>query len=76
LLIDQLLKKPFARRKNWLNRKLSPLFNLVMEKSDKLSPSEIAGLIVILLILLYFPYKMITEHQLDIAANSHYHAGR
>ena len=44
-----------------------------MKTENKLSLPEIIGLIVIVLILLYFPYKMITEHILDNIANSYYH---
>ncbi len=44
-----------------------------MKTENKLSLPEIIGLIVVVLILLYFPYKMITEHFLDNIANSYYH---
>ena len=47
-----------------------------MEQENKFSLVEIIGLIVIVLILLYFPYKMIAEHQQDNIANSYYHDGR
>ena len=47
-----------------------------MEKQDKFSPFEIVGLIVIALILLYFPYKWITEHEQDNVAMSYYHDGK
>jgi len=47
-----------------------------MEKENKFSPFEIIGLIVIVLIFLYFPYKMITEHGQDNIANSYYHDGK
>jgi hypothetical protein len=47
-----------------------------MENKEKLSIYEIAGLVVIVLIMLYFPYKMITEHHLDNIANSYYHHPR
>jgi len=47
-----------------------------MDSENKLSIAEIIGFIVIALILLYFPYKMITEHQQDNIANSYYHNGR
>jgi hypothetical protein len=47
-----------------------------MKTGDKFSPAEIAGLIVIGLILLFFPYKWITEHHRDDVANSYYHDGR
>jgi len=47
-----------------------------MDSENKLSIAEIIGFIVIALILLYFPYKMITEHQQDNIANSYYHDGR
>ena len=41
-------------------------------KTDKLSGFEVAGLIIIVLIFLYFPYKMISEHLKDNKANSYY----
>jgi hypothetical protein len=47
-----------------------------MEKENKFSAFEIICLIVIVLIFLYFPYKMITEHIQDNVANSYYHDGR
>jgi hypothetical protein len=47
-----------------------------MEKDNKFSLIEIIGLIVIVLIFLYFPYKMISEHQQDSIANSYYHDGK
>jgi len=47
-----------------------------MASENKLSIAEIVGFIVIALILLYFPYKMIVEHQQDNVANSYYHDGR
>lgn len=47
-----------------------------MEKQDKFRPFEIVGLIVIALILLYFPYKCVTEHEQDNVAMSYYHEGK
>jgi hypothetical protein len=47
-----------------------------MKKDDKFSPFEIVGLVAIILIFLYFPYKMITEHELDSIAMGYYHNGR
>jgi hypothetical protein len=44
-----------------------------MKTENKLSLPEIIGLAVIVLILLYFPYKMITEYIQDNIANSYYH---
>lgn len=43
-----------------------------MNNKNKLSTTEIIGLAVIVLILLYFPYLMIHEHLLDNQANSYY----
>jgi hypothetical protein len=43
-----------------------------MNTENKLTIAEIAGLIVIVLVLLYFPYKMISEKTMDNQANSHY----
>lgn len=43
---------------------------------NKLTTSDIIGLAVIVIILLYFPYHMIAEHHLDNIANSYYHNGR
>ena len=47
-----------------------------MKTGDKLAPAEIAGLVVIVLILLFFPYKWITGHHQDNIANSYYHDGK
>jgi hypothetical protein len=47
-----------------------------MKTEDKLSRAELAGLIVIVLIMLFFPYKWIKEHHRDNIANSYYHDGR
>jgi hypothetical protein len=47
---------------------------MTTEKNDKLT--EIIGLCIIVLILLYFPYKMINEHEKDVIAMSYYHDGR
>jgi hypothetical protein len=43
-----------------------------MDKENKLTVVEVIGLIVVVLILLYFPYKMVTEHLMDNIANSYY----
>ena len=43
-----------------------------MNKENKFTVAEMIGLIVIVLILLYIPYKMVTEHILDNKANSYY----
>jgi hypothetical protein len=49
---------------------------MATEKYDKLGLSEIVGLLIIVLILLYFPYKMISEHAQDVTAMSYYHDGK
>jgi hypothetical protein len=49
---------------------------MTTEKNDKLGLTEIIGLCIIVLILLYFPYKMINEHEKDVIAMSYYHDGR
>ncbi len=41
-------------------------------KADKLRGFDMAGLIIIILIILYFPYKMISEHLKDNIAKSYY----
>lgn len=41
-------------------------------KADKLRSFDMAGLIIIVLIFLYFPYKMVNEHLKDNKANSYY----
>lgn len=41
-------------------------------KTDKFSSFDMAGLIIIILILLYFPYKMVNEHLKDNIAKSYY----
>ncbi len=56
---------------NYINIK-----NMATEKDDKLGLSEITGLLVIALILLYFPYKMISGHARDVTAMSYYHEGK
>lgn len=38
----------------------------------KPSAVEIAGFIVIILIFLFFPYKMVDEHLKDVKANNYY----
>ena len=43
-----------------------------MGNENKLSAIELVGFIAIALILLYFPYEMITEHLKDNIANSYY----
>jgi len=47
-----------------------------MAEKEKLSMADIIGLILIVLILLYFPYQMIREKEQDNIANSYYHDGR
>jgi hypothetical protein len=47
-----------------------------MEEECKFSIFEIVGLVVIALVILYFPYKMIIEHGQDAIANGYYHDGR
>lgn len=49
---------------------------IVMENENKLNTLEIAGLVVIVLIMLYFPCLMISEHIQDNMANSYYNNGR
>jgi hypothetical protein len=39
---------------------------------DRVSSFDMAGLIIIVLIFLYFPYKMISEHLKDNIAKSYY----
>ena len=43
-----------------------------MNPDNKLSPAELTGLLLIVLILLYFPIEMISEHAIDVTAMSHY----
>ncbi|HEY2581186.1 MAG TPA: hypothetical protein VGI43_05250 [Mucilaginibacter sp.] len=40
--------------------------------ADKPSIVEMAGFMVIILIFLFFPYKMVSEHLKDVKANSYY----
>jgi hypothetical protein len=47
-----------------------------MSSEYKFTASELAGLAVIVLILLFFPYLMISEHAQDVVAMSYYHNGR
>jgi hypothetical protein len=47
-----------------------------MADEPKVNPADLAVLIVIVLILLYFPYIMISEHSQDAIANSFYSNGR
>jgi hypothetical protein len=47
-----------------------------MAEDEKLSGTDLAMLAVIVLILLFFPYKMVSEHQQDGTAMSYYHNGR
>ncbi len=44
-----------------------------MPKEEKLSGTELTLLIVIVLILLFFPCKMVNEHRQDVKAMSYYH---
>jgi hypothetical protein len=41
-------------------------------KTERLSSFDMAGLIIIVLIFLYFPYKMVNEHLKDNIAKSYY----
>ena len=43
-----------------------------MEKDNKPNTALPVILVVIVLILLYFPYVMITQHAADVVANSYY----
>jgi hypothetical protein len=43
-----------------------------MANEEKPSGAEPAMLVVIILILLFFPFKMISEHQQDATAMSYY----
>lgn len=47
-----------------------------MANEEKLSGTDLAMLAVIVLILLFFPYKMVNEHQQDARAMSYYHNGK
>jgi len=47
-----------------------------MANEEKLSGADLGMLLVIVLILLFFPYKMISEHQQDTAAMRYYHNGK
>ena len=47
-----------------------------MENQEKLSPLEMACLAAIVVILLFFPFKMVSEHSQDATANSYYHNGK
>ena len=47
-----------------------------MATEEKLSGAELAMLAVIVLILLFFPFKMVSEHQQDATAMSYYHEGK
>lgn len=42
------------------------------EQTDQLTKANILWLILIVLVLCYFPYKMIKEHDADVKANSAY----
>jgi hypothetical protein len=41
-------------------------------KAEKLTGFDMAGLVIIVIIFLYFPYKMVNEHLKDNKANSYY----
>jgi len=43
-----------------------------METEKKVAGADLAGLIIIVLILLYFPSNMIAQHSEDVQANSYY----
>jgi hypothetical protein len=47
-----------------------------MADEKKLNTAELAGIVLIAVILLFFPYLMINEHAHDVIANSYYHNGR
>jgi hypothetical protein len=47
-----------------------------MANETKLSGLELTLLVVIVLILLLFPYKMMKEHRQDVKAMSYYHNGK
>jgi hypothetical protein len=47
-----------------------------MANEEKPIGTDLAMLIVIALILLFFPYKMMSEHQQDVTAMSYYHNGK
>jgi hypothetical protein len=47
-----------------------------MANEEKLGGADFAALAVIVLILLFFPYKMISEHQQDVTAMGYYHDGK
>jgi hypothetical protein len=47
-----------------------------MANEEKLSAADLAAVAVIVLILLFFPFKMASEHQQDATAMSYYHNGR
>jgi len=47
-----------------------------MADDEKLSGTDMGLLAVIVLILLFFPYKMVSEHQQDVTAMSYYHDGK
>jgi hypothetical protein len=47
-----------------------------MKIEYKFDVYDVAGLAIVILILLYFPYQMIIQHSLDNIANSYYHLGR
>jgi hypothetical protein len=47
-----------------------------MANEEKLSTVELGLVVAIGLILLFFPFHMVSEHQQDVAAMSHYHDGK
>ncbi len=44
----------------------------MMETERKPVAADIAGLIVIVLIMLYFPINMVAQQAIDVKANSYY----
>jgi hypothetical protein len=47
-----------------------------MANEEKYSGADLAMLSFIVLILLFFPFKMVSEHQHDVTAMSYYHNGK
>ena len=47
-----------------------------MANEEKPGGPDLAMLIVIVLILLFFPYKMMSEHQQDVTAMDYYNNGK
>ncbi len=47
-----------------------------MANEEKLAGADLAMLAVIVLILLFFPFKMVSEHQQDATAMSYYNESK